>query len=525
MARINFPGGSYQLQNQNADDQACVNFIPEADESGVGISALHLNPTPGLALFLTLPDSPVRAVFEINGRAFVVAGLTFFEILVNGTSIKRGTVANDGQPAQIAANATQLLIASGGNAYYFQLTASAGDPTATPPVAPIPANTFAQLDTTSGNQIQGPVFQCGGTDGYLIVLLANSQQIQISNPEDATQWQLSGVPTVIRVSEFPDNIVGMLVDHRQVWLQGSKATVPYYDAGDTNIFEPIQGGYVEQGSIAAWASVKMNNGVYFISGSDRGAGIAYVLQGSQPSRISTHAVEYAWSTYATIADAWAYTYEDGGHTFWVIRFPTAGKTWVYDAATGLWHERTSWNAEQGMPTAHLSCCHMYVFGMHLVGDPTSGNIYQMANPAPTPAGGWTFVTDNGAPIQRIRRAPFVSTEQTWIFHNQFQVYLQSGVGPQPPLLDGDNNPRAPELLLRWSDDGGHTWSQYLPCGFGLAGDTTARAIWRRLGKSRTRVYEVSCMDPVPVRIVDAYLIASPGFAPQERLVAQYGKVS
>lgn len=517
MARFGFVGGSYTLASVNADCQQTQNWIPEADESGIGVSALHLNPTPGLSLFAQLPDAPVRQTFEFLGRFFAVSGSTFFEVSSTGTVLFSSPVANDGQPAQMAANHTQLLICSGGSAYYYQLSGKSATGVA--------AGGFVELDTTSGNLIQGPAFQCGGTDGYLIILLANSQTIQISNPEDVTAWTLQSVPTVVEVSEFPDNVVGMLVDHRQVWLFGQKATVPYYDSGSANIFDPVPGGYVEQGIIAPWASVKMNNSVFVLGGSDRGVGIAWNIQGYQPLRVSNHAVEQAWAKYPTLTDAVGYAYEDGGHTYWMLRFPSANKTWCYDAATGLWHERSTWNPKQGIAGAHASCCHAFCFGQHLVGDPASGNIYAMVQPTQTPAGAWNGVTDNGAPIYRIRRAPHVITEQQWMYHQQVQVNVESGVGPQPPLLDGEGNARAPQLLLRWSNDGGHSWSAYLPCGYGEAGDYTARAIWRRLGRSRDRVYELSTSDPVPAWIVDAYLIAEPGYTPQERLVAQYGKVS
>lgn len=517
MARFGFPGGSYTLQSVNANCQKTQNWIPEADESGFGVSAMHLNPTPGLALFAALPHGMVRAIFEFKGVLYAVADSGFYVVTQDGTFTQAGVVADDGKPAQISANASQILIVSGGSAYYYQVSGKS--------VSGVAAGGFAQIDTTSGNAIQGPVVQCGGTDGYLIVLIANSQSIQISNLEDATTWALSGVPTVVTVNDFPDNVLAMLVDHRQVWLFGQKATLPYYDSGSANIFDPVPSGYVEQGIVAPFSPVKMNNSIFLLGGSDRGAGIAWNIQGYQPIRVSNYAVEQEWNTYPTIADAEGYAYEDGGHTFWMLRFPTANKTWCFDAATGLWHERSTWNPAQGAAGAHASRCHAYCYGKHLVGDPNSGNVYWMAAPQQSASGAWQFCTDNGAQIIRIRRAPHISTEKQWIFHQQLQVDLQAGVGPVPPLVDGNNAPRDPQLMLRWSDDGGHAWSQYLNCGFGQAGNYTARAIWRRLGKSRDRVYEVSCADPVGVWLIDAYLEANPGFGPQERMSAQLGKIA
>jgi len=510
MARFGFVGASYQSQSLNADAQRLQNWYLENDESGSGASAATLYPRPGLELFCTLPDSPVRAEFAFNGRFFVVAGSTLFEVKSDGTFTNLGALADDGNPAQMAANVNEVLVVSGGSAYFLTLA----------------TNVLVKLDTTSGNVIQGPVSQCGGADGYLIVLLADSQRIQISALEDASTWSTLGVPNLDQVNEFPDLVLGMLVDHRQLWLFGEKATLPYYDSGSANIFDPVPGGYQEQGIIAPWSPAKMDNSVFWLGGSDRGNGIAWKAQGYQPTRISNNAVEAAWASYSTMADAVGFAYEDQGHTFWCLRFPTANKTWVFDAATGMWHERSSWNPKQGKEQAFLAGYHTFIFAKHLVGDWSSGNIYQMAIPSINPATGeWQFVTDNGAQVNRVRRAPHITTEKQWAFHSQLQVNIEAGVGPQPPLKDGNGNPRAPQLMLRWSDDGGHRWSDMLACGFGQAGETNARAIWRRLGKSRDRIYEVSCSDPVPARIVDAYLEANPGFAPQDSLYAQIRKVT
>jgi hypothetical protein len=61
------------------------------------------------------------------------------------------------------------------------------------------------------------------------------------------------------------------------------------------------------------------------------------------------------------------------------------------------------------------------------------------------------------------------------------------------------------INLRWSNDGGHTWSNEYSAGAGKAGEYTKRVMFRRLGRARDRVYEISMSDPIPWRITDAYL--------------------
>ena len=193
---------------------------------------------------------------------------------------------------------------------------------------------------------------------------------------------------------------------------------------------------------------------------------------------------------------------------------------MYDAATGLWHERTY--LQQGNEVAHRAISHCFFNGMHLVGDRLSGMVYQMESPQFS-NGAWLYADDNGVPIKRVRRAPHISSEQEWIYHYQMQIDAETGLGPLPPL-PGPSGPRDPKLMLRWSDDGGHTWSQERTMPLGKIGEYKTRAIYRRMGRSRDRVCEISCSDPIPIRVIDSYLDASPGFQkPTERLVAQLRK--
>jgi hypothetical protein len=123
-------------------------------------------------------------------------------------------------------------------------------------------------------------------------------------------------------------------------------------------------------------------------------------------------------------------------------------------------------------------------------------------------GNYQFVTDNGNLIVRKRRSPTLQSEMAWIYHDELTVDFATGLGPQPPLVDGAGNPRQPQAMLRWSDTRGATWSNQHITGMGFAGAYDTRVVWRRLGRSRYRVYELTVSDPIPVVIVDAYLRTS-----------------
>lgn len=585
MARFGFCSASYSSQSPNADNEICRNFILEAIE-GQGKSAFALYPTPGLKLFCALGDTPHRGSYTINGRSFFVAGQTLFEVMVDGSNQNRGNVGSDGLPVTFAANPKQLMVCSNGNLFLLTLATNVLTPIA----------------------LTGPVARVGYSDSFFTALLQNSQLLQASNPLDGSTWDPLSKG---QVSVIPDNILSDLIDHREWWLFGVTKTVVYADYGASPFpFLPINGAVIEQGIAAPASPVRMDNSIFWLGADDRGQGIAWRANGYIPQRVSNHAVEYRWSTYPKISDAVGWTYQDGGHTFWVLLFPSANVTWVYDAATGQWHERAY--LSNGVQNAHLGISHTFNFGKHLVGDRQSGNVYDMS---------LNYFDDNGSPILRTRRAPHISNEQKWIFHKSLQIDLEPGIGINPAQAGQSTNPqfavlpddqgnswqisvnddgtlkitatnqasslivlsdsvvagvayqlkvvtnqsgqqiletfpyaylpgyaqslnlatptfqdglifvqnglleteiipvtREPQVSLRWSNDGGHTFGNELFVGAGKIGEYKKRIIWRRLGRSRDRVYEMNVSDPIPWRIVDSYLDAEPGYgSPTERI--------
>lgn len=491
-------GQTYKSQSPTADPEECLNFYAENVE-GTGKSSTVLYPTPGLSLFCTLPTGPLRGEFYIDGLCYAVGGGVLYQVFANGTFKVLGNVLNDGLPASMCAGPTQLAVASGGVLFVFNYT----------------NNTFSVVPV--GNFPSGPISQIGYSDGFFIAVMRNSNIWQVSALEDATTWPPLATTSI---SVFPENIVSMVVDHRDVWIFGNKKSVVYTNAGAPIFpYAVIPGALMETGSVATYSAVQLDNSIFVLGGDERGAGIVSRTSGYGLQRVSTFAVEYAIQQYVAkfgptaLSTAVAYSYQDSGHSFYMLRFPLANATWCFDVATGLWHKRSYWNA--GTHLAHLSTCHAYAFGQHLVGDWNSGNIYVMSI---------QNLTDNGNVIRRERVAPPISTENQWIFFSKLEIDLETGLGPIPPLLDGNGDPREPQLQLSWTGDNGHTWSNEHTLNCGAAGQYKRRAIRRRMGKDRTRSFKIVCTDPIPWRIAEAYLTAS-GFSASERIAAQYRKVA
>jgi hypothetical protein len=168
----------------------------------------------------------------------------------------------------------------------------------------------------------------------------NSGQFQITGLNDVTVDALD----VATAEGSPDNLVGLISDHRDLWLFGTDSTEVFFNSGNADFpFERIQGAFIEHGCAAKFSIAKMANTVFWLGQDDKGNGIVLMAKGYQPQRISTHAVEQAIQSYGDISDAKAYTYQQNGHNFYVLNFSAAQTTWVYDLTTNLWHERVYMN--------------------------------------------------------------------------------------------------------------------------------------------------------------------------------------
>jgi hypothetical protein len=198
-----------------------------------------------------------------------------------------------------------------------------------------------------------------------------------------------------------------------------------------------------------------------------------------------------------MSDAVAYTYQQDGHAFYVLNFPSANQTWVYDVATQGWHERAG--LLDNLFTRNRGNCQCNFEGTIIVGDFENGNIYALD---------LTTYADNGGPQKWLRSWRALPTGQNNLkrtAQHSLQLVCETGVG----LVVGQGSD--PQVMLRFSDDGGHTWSNEHWVSMGQIGGYGTRAIWRRLGmtqKLRDRVYEVSGTDPVKIDIIGAELILS-----------------
>lgn len=476
-----FIGPSYTLPSVNVDCQRCVNLIPQLNELGTGkereVASLIL--TPGLSLLATIGDGAHRASkMASDGFLYVVNKNKVYKVTSTWTYSQVATLSTNTGPVSIADSGKRLAIVDGSTTGKFWTFA-----TATESTIPFPTD----IDFIPFNGCHQVVFQ----DGYFIYLHKDTGQFFISGlvnsvvADDATIDPLD----FSSADGNPDPIIACISDHRDLWMIGSKTIEVFYNSGAAFPFERIQGAFIEHGGGAPFSVAKMNNTVYWLGQDDKGAGIIFEAKGYQPQRISTHALESAIRTYGDVSGATAYTYQDGGHFYYAINFPTAKTTWCFDSTTRLWHERV-YNSN-GYEERHRAETHAFAYSKHIVGDYVNGNLYEMSN---------DYRKDDTIPIIRSRTAPHLSDGLKRVTHHDFQLDMETGVG-----LDGIQQGDDPVVILQFSDDGGHSWSNEKWAKPGKIGQRKARCIWRRLGMSRDRVYKITMSDPVATAWIGAEL--------------------
>ena len=535
-------GSTYVARSVNAADSRMVNLFPELVPEG-GKEPAFLQRAPGLRLLATIGTGPIRGLWQFGGFGYAVSGNTLYKITTAWTATALGTIANTG-PVSMSDNGTQLFVAANGPSYIYNSS----------------TNVFAQI---TDPDFPGAV-TVGYLDGYFVFNEPNSQKVWVTSLLDGSAID----PLDFASAEgSPDGLVSLTVSNREIWLFGTNSTEVWYDAGTADFpLQRIQGASNELGCTAAYSVAKMDNTVFWLGADARGRGMVYRANGYVGQRISTHAVEWHIQQYGNLSDAIGYTYQQDGHSFYVLIFPQANTTWVYDLATQAWHERAGW--DNGEFTRHRSNCQMAFNNEIVVGDFENGNIY---------AFDLDVYADNGAIQRWLRSWRALPPGQNTLLrttHHSLQLDCETGVGlAQYPAYDAEDliaengdlliaeyvqndittesgeeltteagdgfefiadvpdypipfvppmyltttsYPAAPgynpQVMMRWSDDGGHTWSNEHWTSIGLIGNYGKRAFWRRLGmtlKIRDRVYEVSGTDAVKIAIMGAELRASP----------------
>lgn len=473
-----FVGPSYVSQSPIADQEETVNLFEERIESPGGTVRTALYPIPGFSLLVNTNSSSGRAHEFYADREFAVIGGALVEIDTDSNVTFRGSVAVDSNAATISWNGDgggELFITSGGNGYLYTLA----------------TNVLSSIAALAGIATMGEAM-----DGYFINLDGNTGTFYISELLDGATWN-TGTQFAQRLAA-PDPWISMKVLGSFLWLYGSQTSEVWFNSGASPFpFEKHPSGLVQWGIAAPFSAKVCDTSLCWIGRSKNGQGFVLRTSEFQPEVISSYAVQYAINGYEVISDAYGDTYNDSGHTFYIATFPTAQRTWAYDLQIQSWTKRGSWDpaTTPGDYGIWRPRCHTLAFGQHRWLHGSGVGVYRMDR---------TYLTDvDSLPLRRERRAPCIFNENKRMFIRQFQLIVEMGLGTSGQAEN-------PQIMMQFSNDGGKTFGSERWLSAGKTGQYDKRIIWDRLGQARKRVFKVVMTDPVPLRLLGAFLELEPG---------------
>ncbi|HXT81378.1 MAG TPA: hypothetical protein VN702_17570 [Acetobacteraceae bacterium] len=492
MSRIPLTQGAYTARSLIAACQRSVNLYIEPNPSDSPVPFTHYL-TPGTVVQGHPADGVVRCLYRAtNGNLYMVVNQAVYAVSAAYAFTQIGTLLTEGyNPVSMADNATVIVIVDGSpNGYTVDMA----------------SNAFSQIVSTA-------FYGADKVDYLDTYFLFNKPGTSIFYSSDSNATTFDPLWFAAKVG-YADPLQTLAVMHREIYLIGALTTEVWYNEGGANFpFAIMQGTFIEHGCAAKYSVGKFGNSLFWLSQELEGHKVVVKLSNYQSIKVSTPAIDYEIEQYSKVDDAIGYVYQKEGHPFYVLTFPSADKTWVYDILNNMWHEWV-WFDDNGAEHRHRSNCSAFAYGQNLVGDFENGTLYALDFDTYTDAG-------TIAPITRIRSFPHMMNDGKRVRYTQFiadmQVGTVTGVGeqsfsyivasdPDPSVLVlSDGGPGfyigadqalqassvAPAVSLRWSDTRGASWGNPLTSTLGATGEYLTSIQFQRLGMARDRVFELS----------------------------------
>ncbi len=348
--------------------------------------------------------------------------------------------------------------------------------------------------------------------------LANSGGTgQFFQAAQALNWDPLDFATAER---SPDNLSAIVVNHREVWLLGDTSAEPWYFSGEDFPLDPIPNAFSEWGIVAPFSAARAGRSLLWLSRNTEGGGQVVMTQGYNVAPVSTPQIDWIIGKYDVISDATAYTMQISGHLWYVLSFPTAKATWVFDLTTGAWFrwgsggsKPPSGEGSSQPPSRHRGHVHVFDGLTHFLGDWENGNLYKINVD--------TF-EDNNNPIYRVRtsqrihgdtfgftgRTAAKANARNRVSFHAVEIEVNTGAD-----VLGDFTTESEErsrVGLSWSDDNGFTFTDTIWRYVEQTGKEGLRLRWQQLGSSRERIFRLETDTNRDIVIVDANIEATVG---------------
>lgn len=433
---LNYGTGSAPGAEPEEGGPIFTNCYAEISE-GEDKSQVKIHATEGRNVFTTISQTgPCRALFVENGELYSVVGRNVAKTDIAGNSTILGGLSSDGQATFSVNNAGQITVTSGG----LNKVIVSGTMT----------------DITDGDL--PPAIDNVFLDGYTVYTIEDGRlfasELQDSDDIDALDYATA--------EGSPDKNVRTVVRGRELWVFGKKSKeIMVNDAGTNFPFSPIAGAFESVGCLAAESVIVVEGApgtpVVWVDNN----GIVKAAQRYTGQRISNHDVERSIRKDARKSEIRAMTYVRDGHVFYGIT--GSDYTWVYDFATGRWHNRKSYGYAYSRASKAVRFNDKII-----VGDTENGSLYEL-DPD-------TYLDGTDHLILTVR---FPAAHK---YPHRLRInglYLDPLPGRGLNSTDAHN--ADPNLIMRLSKDGGHTFSQERHIPIGKKGEFQKRVKETRWG--------------------------------------------
>lgn len=452
-------GPSFWLEDRKTAVQRSINLWMMGVE-GLGEDAqVVLESAPGLELAHDFGGT-IRGMRNVDGRLFVVAGSTLYEVDSAGAVTNRGTLSGAGGWVSMANGTGQLAMVDGAHLDVFNLD----------------ANTLAGVGSAAWRGSNRVEF----IDGYFVFVAPDTEQFYISGIDNASALDALDFSSA---DSQPDNIIAQIVTRRELYLMGSRSTEVWINSGSPDFpFTRYQGTPIDVGVVGPRAVCEAAESIVWVGQTLRGGPYVYTLNGYQTVRISTQAIEQQLQKSTDISQARVWCYQEAGAEFVAVDAPGLSTTWVWDAATRQWHERGELVAGDWIPSRVEFGA--YFANEHFVAGGTK--LYRMSREFHSLAG------------------DMLVRERTW--PHLVNPSLEPLTVRSLELRCTTGDATAGTITLEVSNDGGSVFASPLARSLGASGQRAQRVRWGPLGTcpaGGSRVHRLRCADAVPLTIQGA----------------------
>lgn len=443
-----------------------INWYPEAGPPDAREKSI-LRTGAGLTAFCTGLSGGVRGTRTAGEVLYVVAGETLYSVTGGGVATALGTVLGssrcDMTDGFIPDTSRQIIIGTGERGYIYD--------TVTGFVEITDANFVARAVKKTPKWVNS--YTIWPTDDGALW----------SDLSDAAVYPALNFLTAETVT---DGVVGLGQAYGDVWIGGTRSidVMRVQTGSGAEAFRIIQ--TIDYGFASPYGMTNADNGSFFLEAKGR----VYRSQGMTPARVSTHQIEQYLST-VDFTQTWAFSFVDRGHEFVGFSVPS-GETHLYDVATGIWSRRKTFGIDRWRVNAHALC-----YGFNLFGDYSAGTIWKLDAAA---------LVDGDLPLVRELYSGYVHAQSDPIFISCLDLVAQVGEAAQT----GDQIDTDPIIEMRYSDDGGHNWSNFKQRALGKIGEYMTRIRWHRLGQTRQRIFHIRISDPVRADLISVTMDAEKG---------------